>query len=215
MTAIQQLARMLRTVRPLRPRQFIAEILYLVRGVGSPVRSEEAEPELSSGIPLAPFLPGPVHARWLGEGVLQLINHRADFSRGVDWSYAEGGPLWAYLLHNCDHLRDEGLTSERRAELIRDWIQNHTSGVGWDSHPTCLRILNWGKLLVFPENLALDGNFSRQIRGSLAQQADTLDAILRCACRVTTCSRIFWVSSLPGFCSMDPGPMVGSVAAER
>jgi uncharacterized heparinase superfamily protein len=177
-TAIQQLARMLRTVRPLRPRQFIAEILYLVRGVGSPVRSEEAEPELSSGIPLAPFLPGPVHARWLGEGVLQLINHRADFSRGVDWSYAEGGPLWAYLLHNCDHLRDEGLTSERRAELIRDWIQNHTSGVGWDSHPTCLRILNWGKLLVFPENLALDGNFSRQIRGSLAQQADTLDAHL-------------------------------------
>ncbi|MCH2186397.1 heparinase II/III family protein, partial [Myxococcota bacterium] len=110
--------------------------------------------------------------------MLELINERVDFSSGLDWSYAASGPLWSYQLNNCDHLRGRELSAERRASLMLDWVRNHESGVGWDSHPTSLRLVSWGKMLLGADKLSLDETELAEISVSLARQASTLQANL-------------------------------------
>ena len=176
MTDFRLIPRVFRTVRHLFPRQVSAQAIHFFSGQSGPVRSAQTVPELSSGASTLPFLEGPSHARWHEGDVLELINERVDFSSGLDWSYAASGPLWSYQLHNCDHLRGSELSAERRKSLMLDWIRNHESGVGWDPHPTSLRLVSWGKLLLGADKLRLDEAELAEISLSLARQANTLQA---------------------------------------
>ncbi len=178
MTASRLIPRVFRTGRHLLRRQIFAQAMHSLRGHSGPIRSVETAPELSSGASVLPFLAGPAHARWHDGDVLELIGERVDFSQGLDWFHADSGPLWSYQLHNCDHLRGSELSAERRTELILDWIRNHESGIGWDPHPTSLRLVSWGKLLLGAEKLSLDEADLAEISRSLARQADTLQANL-------------------------------------
>lgn len=175
---IRQFPRTLRTLRNIHARQWVAQMLHVLAPVSSPVKPLQPTPEFSRGGPVIPFLPCPEHVGWGAEGRLELIGEPVDFASGVDWLHEESGPLWAYHLHNCDHLRDSGLSPGTRTELMLDWIRSHRSGVGWDAHPTSLRILSWGKLLLFPEKLNLDEAAEHEVRASLAQQVETLSGRL-------------------------------------
>ena len=177
MNPLRRIPTLWRTVRHLQPAQGWAQIVHGLQG--HPQQApEQIAPEFSKGPAPQPFLDGPAHACWHEGNVLELIRQRVDFSSGVDWSHAAAGPLWAYHLHNCDHLRSPALSAERRTELILDWVQNHTSGVGWDPHPISLRLVSWGKLLLRPDQLSLDDVKRAAISASMARQAETLQANL-------------------------------------
>ncbi|MFL2936159.1 MAG: heparinase II/III family protein [Myxococcota bacterium] len=177
MSGLRLFPTLLRTVSHLQPRQLRAQITHMLRGYSRP-SSDTGLAELSLGPLPRPFLEAPAHARWHEGDVLELIQTRVDFSSGMDWSHAASGPLWAYHLHNCDHLRERSLSPERRTELILDWIRNHETGVGWDPHPISLRLVSWGKLLLMPDALSLDEMKFNRISMSMANQADTLQANL-------------------------------------
>lgn len=167
--------RIARTLRPIGARQLWAQGVYALRGLRPPPPLLGPVPELSPGGEPAAFLPAPRHARWVSPDALELIQRRVDFSAGVDWGHSAEGPLWLYHLNQCDHLRDEELSPERRRDLMLDWVRTCSAGAGWDPHPTCLRVLSWGKLLLTPGAVELTPGEAGEIRGSMAQQLDGLE----------------------------------------
>ena len=166
--------RMLRTVRHIRPRQALAQLRHMLAGPVAPVGLAGPPPELSASSPVAPFLPAPRHAGYDGRGRICLLAREVEFRGGIDWDFGGEGPLFAYHLHQFDHLRRPVLAPQVRAEVLLDWIDTHPSGVGWDPHPLCLRILSWGKLLLTPGALTLDARAEERVRASLACQIETL-----------------------------------------
>jgi uncharacterized heparinase superfamily protein len=135
-------------------------------------------PELEVDALRVPFLPAPSHASYDGSGAITVINRTALIGEEIDWGTLEHGPLWAYHLHQFDHLRCEGVAPRARTELMLDWVARHVAGVGWDPHPTSLRILSWSKLLLTPGALDLDEAESATLRLSLARQIETLSVNL-------------------------------------
>jgi uncharacterized heparinase superfamily protein len=155
--------------------QFTAQVVHGIRGIRAPRRVAAPAPEFSMGRDVQAFLPAPGHVRWTSDGKLELINRVVDFRTGVDWDHSAEGSLWAYHLHQCDHLRVARLSPARRGQLVLDWIHRHRRGVGWDPHPTSLRVLNWGKLLLTPDAIELSPEEIEEMRASLAGQIETLD----------------------------------------
>jgi uncharacterized heparinase superfamily protein len=141
------------------------------------IATELGAPDLAGiGTPV-PFLPPGRHARCRrspGATNIDLLNREVGFRNDVDWSFHGEGPLWAYHLHQFDHLRDPALAPKDRSALILDWIENHASGIGWDPHPTSHRILSWGKLLLTSGALEIGSADHESMRRSLASQIETL-----------------------------------------
>ena len=170
-----KIIRIARTLRPLGAHQLWAQGLHSIRGLRPPPARRGAPPPLSrGGVPVA-FLPPPRHARWISERELELIRRRVDFSAGIDWAHPGEGMLWLYHLNECDHLRDGNLSPERRRDLMLDWVRQCARGPGWDPHPTCLRVLSWGKILLTPGAVELTPAEADEIFASMAQQLDSLE----------------------------------------
>lgn len=170
---MSRIGRILRTVRPLRPRQAVAQLrAVLPRRRGS--ASAGGPGSLRVERATAPFLPAPRHARWDGGRRIELIGRRVVFRDGIDWDFAGEGPLFAYHLHQFDHARQPALAPTARSALLLDWIERHPKGTGWNPHPISLRILSWGKLLTTPGALALDAPSRDRVLASLADQIETL-----------------------------------------
>lgn len=174
MSGVDRIGRLVRTVRYLRARQLGAQLLHAVRGTGSPAHWAGPAPELAPTSSSVPFPGAPEHARVEPGPCFSLIGVTVDMNGGVDWDFAGEGPLFAYHLHQFDHVRSDAAEPALRLELIRDWIRRHPSGVGWDPHPTCLRILSWGKLLLTEGALPEGLDHRAEIRHSLARQIETL-----------------------------------------
>lgn len=171
-------ARVLRTLRHLRPSQALAQLRHALAPVSRAPRVFSGDPPpLAVEQASVPFLPPPRHARCIGRGrdtAVRLLNREVLFHDGVDWDYEAEGPLFSYHLHHFDHARGPGLSPLARAELMLDWIDAHPRGIGWDPHPISHRVLAWGKLLLTPGALTLIHEGSGRVRGSLASQLDTL-----------------------------------------
>ena len=167
--------RFVRTVRHLGPGQAFAQLAYLFHGLRPPRPSQGESPELSGGLPPVAFLAGPAHARWHASGELELIGRRVDFAGGVDWAFTGEGLLWLYHLHQCDHLRGPQMAPSQRLSLMLAWVRDCSGGSGWDPHPTSLRILSWGKILLIPGAIEPTEDERVLICGSLARQLDHLD----------------------------------------
>ena len=174
MSRLARLARTFRTLRHLGQDQLVAQVIHGLRGIRGPASRVRSAPARSEGASTLAFLPAPRHVGWHPTGELELLHHRADFADKVDWEYEPGGPLWLYHLHQFDHLRAPGLTPDRRLALMLDWVRRHEEGSGWDPHPTSLRILNWGKILLTQDAVSPAGDEVTELHASLARQADTL-----------------------------------------
>lgn len=91
---------------------------------------------------------GPTNFNFLNEsGDLDVIN----------WDGNEREKLWRYNQHYFDDL-NAVRACERKAwheKLIQNWIENNppTTGVGWESYPLSLRIVNWIKWALRGNNL--------------------------------------------------------------
>ena len=96
-------------------------------------------------------------------------------STRFDWDLEDdGGPLFAYHLHQHEVLRVSTFSVSARTTFLRDWIRHHRRGVGWDPHPISLRLFCWGKLLATPGLLATDAELHEEMLRSMASQAETL-----------------------------------------
>ena len=88
----------------------------------------------------SPSLVGPEEFRFLGsQGSL----------RGFGWDGPAREKLWRYNQHYFDHL-NASFASERlvwHLALLTNWVDKNPPalGVGWESYPTSLRIVNWIK----------------------------------------------------------------------
>ena len=168
------LLRLVRTLRPLRARQWVAQSRHALRGVGSPVVWDRPGPLFSDTGAAASFLEPPAHARVEPGPTIRLIGASLDAHPEIDWGWTEDGPLFAYHLHQFDFARDPSLSPSQRLAWMLDWIRRHDSGVGWDPHPLGLRILSWGKLLLSPGALPEDPEGRAEVARSLARQIETL-----------------------------------------
>lgn len=177
MTSISSLIRrsptILRTIARVRPAQGVAQLRYMLFGNPPPARRQGAPPTLGVARVQTDFLPPPPHVRG-GPQEIELLSTRFSVALPVDWESAQHGPLFAYHLHQHEFLRLEGFDPAAREALVRDWIDRHPRGIGWDPHPISLRLLCWGKLLVTPAAIAGEPAFREAMLGSMGDQAETL-----------------------------------------
>ncbi len=176
MSTLGRIGTLLRTVRPLRPAQVVAQLRHALAPGHRIVRLDEAPALAVDAVPV-PFLAPAGHARLREDGGaarIELLNRALPFEGAPDWDFAGEGPLFSYQLHQHDWLRDPAASPSQRASLLLDWVERHREGIGWDPHPISHRVLSWGKLLLTPRALALDDASDRALRRSLGSQVETL-----------------------------------------
>jgi uncharacterized heparinase superfamily protein len=112
--------------------------------------------------------PARLPASMLGPGTFRFLNDERSLGPPIDWAASGTALLWRYNLHYFDDLNAIG-ARERHSwhrDLIASWIAHNppAGGVGWDSYPTSLRVVNWIKWEL--AGATLDG----VARDSLAKQ---------------------------------------------
>ncbi|MEZ4333569.1 MAG: heparinase II/III family protein [Myxococcota bacterium] len=165
---------LLRTVRHLRARQALAQIHHALFGLARPRSAGPATPRLAIPAPATPWLPPPAHVKALPPDRFELLATAFEPPSGEGWSRSSHGPLFAYHLHQQEYLRLPDVPPARRAAVIADWIASHRAGIGWDPHPTGLRLLAWGKLFTTAGGLPDDPALREAMLRSFADQAATL-----------------------------------------
>ncbi len=174
---VRQLGRLpqaLRTVRHLRLPQALAQIRHAIYGITPPCTAPGPAPRLAISAPDTPYLPPPAHVRSHGAGRFELLATPFETPRGSGWASDRHGPLFAYHLQQHEYLRCEDVSPAERIAVLEDWIRSHRAGIGWDPHPTGLRLLAWGKLLTTPDLLPEGAAGRAELLGSFADQAETL-----------------------------------------
>ena len=176
---VRQLGRLptvLRTVRHLRLPQAMAQLHHALYGIAPPRTGTGpgSVPQLAIAAPHTPFLPPPAHVKSLGAGRFELLATPFEIPRGPGWDATGHDPLFAYHLQQHEYLRCEDVSPAERAAVLADWIHSQRAGIGWDPHPTGLRLLAWGKLLTTPGLLPEDATARADLLRSFADQAETL-----------------------------------------
>jgi len=137
-------ARLLRTVRHLKPVQVWGRAAHLV---------DVARPDLRSAPPrrppAAPWIPPATRpAALTGPATARFLNRSGDIGRPEAWQSGQE-LLWLYNLHYFDDLlsNEAARAPAPRLALIDRWIAENppATGVGWQPYPTSLRIVNWIK----------------------------------------------------------------------
>ena len=145
----------------------------MLLGKTAPVRLRGATPTLAIPTAHTDFLPPPAHVRG-DDSEIELLSMRFSSTPPIEWESEEHGPLFAYHLHQHEYLRLDRFDPAARERCLRDWIDRHPQGVGWDPHPISLRLLCWGKLLLTPGGLGADSSLRSSMLRSMGDQAETL-----------------------------------------
>ncbi len=169
-----RLPTLLRTLRPLRLRQGIAQIRHALFGIAPPRSAPGDAAHWAIAAPYTPWLAPAAHVRSFGSGRFELLATPFDAPSGAAWSTIAHGPLFAYHLHQHEYLRCDDVLPAERAALISDWIRTQRAGIGWDPHPTGLRLLAWGKLATTAGMLSQDEPQRAELLRSFADQGETL-----------------------------------------
>lgn len=159
------LARLYRTVRPLRPEQTLGRVAY---------RLGRPRPSTTPAPPVRPVSgcwtpPAPRPVSLVAAHRMRFLNEAGKVAAAADWNDPGRPKLWLYNLHYFDELSapaDPARSGWRRGLIVR-WIAENPMGQGngWEPYPTSLRIVNWVKW-------ALSGEpFDAAWRDSLALQA--------------------------------------------
>lgn len=136
-----ELARFLRTVRHLRPRQ----IAFGIRYRAFPAPKAESYALLPRALRWACAGLGPwertlVSSPEAGEA-FTFLNETRPF--GGDWIQAGAGRLWQYHLHYMDWIHESPMGRE---DWMRRWIMDNPAnagGAGWEPYPLSRRISSW------------------------------------------------------------------------
>lgn len=145
------------TVRHLKLIQVYSRLIFLVfRPIWTSTKINytlrNSRSNWHSAIERAPSMMGPFEFKFLNN------THHLPSTGG--WNDHTLDKLWLYNLHYFDDLNSSDSICRRtwHLPLIKRWIKENYSvhGVGWDSYPTSLRIVNWIKWLMV-ENANVSG----------------------------------------------------------
>ena len=139
------LARLFRTVRPLRLPQITNRFLRrLHRKVPSTAPSPTPRSHTQFGPAFAERLP-----TWDGMHGFEILAQQERIQSADDWNRSDVPKLWLYHLHYFEDLLriDADEWRDRHAALVTRWIRENppVSGVGWDPYPISLRTVFWIK----------------------------------------------------------------------
>ena len=139
--------RLLRTLRHLRPQQWIGQLRIRARRlIEDPTRSARSVPP---EMPTCRFRP---HTEFLApsaagfkesdlrRGAFTFLSETRELGSPPNWEAPSASQLWAYNLHYFEYLWS--LPFAAAANLALDWISRHTldrGRVGWEAYPTSLR----------------------------------------------------------------------------
>lgn len=135
--------RFVRTVRHLRPVQ-IAWRLWLALSSPSP----DARPAPPLRQPLADLVRAPLRPpAWKGGRTFRFLNVERELQLPEDWNRSDWPRLWLYNLHYFDDLWSTKAAGSRDflRRLISLWVEGNppAEGIGWESYPISVRVLNW------------------------------------------------------------------------
>jgi hypothetical protein len=141
---IQNLPRLLRTLRHLKPVQVWGRVrlrLYRPRVEVRPAPALRMARARWCGCSRMSSMAEPVCFRFLN------IEHTLESA--ADWNRADWPRLWLYNMHYFDDLAADAALARTawHRELIGEWIADNPppSRPGWEPYPTSLRIVNWIK----------------------------------------------------------------------
>jgi hypothetical protein len=136
------LGRTFRTVRHLRPRQVVGQLVQRLRG---PAR-DPARP-FSDGLReivfTEGFCPPSSEGRLDGRGGVALVGHPPFDPVEHGWGEDSDDALWAYSLHYHGWLNRPDCSPDLARATILAWIDEHRGGIGWEPYPTSMRLLHW------------------------------------------------------------------------
>lgn len=77
-----------------------------------------------------------------------FLNLTVDFPKKIDWNYSNHGKLWTYNLNYFEFLHDQGVSSEKKFDLIYSYIESSSQlKDGLEPYPISLRAINWIRFL--------------------------------------------------------------------
>lgn len=146
--SLDKVARYWRTLRHLKARQFYGRVWFRLYRP----RVDERVVTVLLRSPLAIWcLPGPRVPSMLGVNAFRFLNREHALPAIGGWNDVESEKLWLYNLHYFDDLnaQNAGQRVEWHRGLIARWQRENppSLGIGWESYPTSLRIVNWIKWL--------------------------------------------------------------------
>lgn len=146
MTFITQSARYWQTLRHLKPVQIYGRLWFKfwqpnVDAFGEAPLLRERQGHWRPPVAHKPTMLGMCRFKFLG------LEHNLPAKGG--WNDSSLEKLWLYNLHYFDDLNAEGAQDRVgwHLALMQRWVAENppTSGNGWESYPTSLRIVNWVK----------------------------------------------------------------------
>jgi len=143
MISLGKAARLLRTIRYLKPVQITARFRFHLARPKPDHAPAPPRRTVTGGL----ILPAARRASMTGPETFVFLNE----ARGLDagWDDPEIPKLWRYNLHYFDDLNALGAVTRRdwHGALIDRWIAENPVpiGSGWEPYPTSLRIVNWIK----------------------------------------------------------------------
>ncbi len=162
-----------RTIRHLSARQVAHQLRYRLRG---PARHPaQVTAQGCTGIAIkGPWNPPSVEGQALQGGRRVRLFSDPDIDPLREgWQPANRSPLWLYTLHYHGWINAPSADPLVIRDLLLDWVDKHSHGVGWEPYPVAMRILHWLGWLHHHQQLLDDGP-RRVLFGSLAAQLQHL-----------------------------------------
>lgn len=137
-------ARYWHTLRHLRPVQFYGRLWFRLARPRPDLRPAPPRRAVAGGW----ILPARREASLAGPERFRLLNEVHDLA-DCGWDGSEPEKLWRYNQHYFDDLnaQDAEFRQDWHLALLSRWVRENppAQGVGWESYPTSLRIVNWVK----------------------------------------------------------------------
>ena len=173
--------RLLRTIRPLRTAQLVAQVTRrLPKRYPGPVGELEPTPEIRwrpQDFP-APTAEADDSEGETLAGRLLFVGRKEAMGFPPSWNRRDLPRLWLYNLHYHEFLWHLGYDDARTA--VEDWIARYPPGAGkpgWEAYPISLRLVNWCTLFFgcHGARTQADGAFGRALWTSIRDQARHLE----------------------------------------
>jgi len=136
------------TLRYLKWQQLVMQVWYRLKPA-SAVALEQTQAEPLRDVQGAWQKIAANHESFSNPMQFHFLNHSVFYAQQPDWQDAKQSQLWLYNLHYFDFIWSKAClcSPEKTQAIMLNWVQSNppVQGIGWDSYPISLRIVNWVK----------------------------------------------------------------------
>jgi uncharacterized heparinase superfamily protein len=138
---IRKISLYFHTIRYLKFRQIYFRLFYFIY---RPLKPKVVQVHFELPKALCGFIKSP--QIWVSNNAFCFLNQKRELTFPDGWKN-QVSKLWLYNLHYFEFILNTSQTQDRQLEIIERWISDNPygQGIGWDSYPTSLRIINWVK----------------------------------------------------------------------